>query len=1463
MPEGRHDRPTPSAEVPEETILQPAGGAADRGAAPAAEPEAGLFGRFRLLERLGGGGMGVVYRGLHVKLQKTVALKVLTAERTADPQAVARFLREISLVSRLSHRNIVRFENTGEADGRHYLVMEYVPGADLARLVETLGPLPVADACQLACQAAVGLEHIGRAGLVHRDIKPSNLILASDGTLKIVDLGLARLCEGLEELTLPGQKLGTAAYSAPEQSGGGGAIDIRADVYSLGCTLFHLLTGRPPFHGPQYESPRDMLLAHSGARPPSLRSLREGVPAGLSALLARMLAKQPGERPQTPAEAARLLLPYAEGCRVAALLERLSIAPAAETASHGSSADTVAYLTAALSSTQVGEAPVASAGSETESAAETPARSGHSPRRIAMAAMLGAAAIAAVCFGIYAFLDSDPTNVVATGGTGTAERPPAAPPRADFVELDWGAVEWLPARVDSRTFSFDDLQVEISLAGDLTFDAAQDSPNDSRPDAASSAEQSLHLAWTWPDPASKATVEMVFSQPVESLSLPVGGLTEAEARGARLLNVLAFHGERSVPATLSVGEAGVMKITSTEPLTRLTLEFSWNQKPKESDLFEVRLHDATFTVAKPFGATYVLDWDQLDWRPRSHAATVAGRKLTLSLSGDGVLGGLPAVVPEKSALAWRVLRKSPAETIAATLDFDAAVADLHFDLSEIDGPGDNFADALTAIGLRDGRPVYPTVAWNDGPPRLAAGGVLRAPAEAVASAGNAPGDRARLRFPSPVERVMLVYRGELPADVESFIAPRQQQVLLHKLRFRPVAGEEPMQDSSTGVSPSGGGHTVIVPATAHPWLAGLPGEAALGADRAPGESPVELRLPLVAGSAVEFRASGQIRLQPGPLWRGPDGGALGGRPAEAEVQAASLPRGALVGVFLGEVPAEDAAWFGAGSPVVDDAALDVAPGLGVVFRIGGGLGVDGDTVRPRQVFVPPGARRLLLGVMDDGDYHDNVGHYEVQVAVVPPGESRLILSVDEPGREVTVNGVPQALPAGSKTIRVAGGRNTVRFPDGGALDIRAIVAPIGGEVSVSDTPPSIDALPRIVLERDAIRGQATRDEDGLLWASPADTGALLQLPLHPPAEYTLEVEVERTQEGGSFGIGLPLVGGACLIVFDVERSGEAGGGLLTAAGESTELVSAWPGEALPVGQSTTLAVRFAGDSLTVSAGGRTLLERQGELATLAPPMAAAAMYAGVPYLHNRGGAFRIRELRLTPLSGVVRPVPLSAKASPERLLAERVLWRGGKVTVGEYGQLSPAITRLEDLPPAPRLVRIDPVDTSRGVALTNEHLRLAAGADRLAQLDLRNSLVTDAGLPHLRGLSRLDTLYLMHTQVTGAGFAELGQTVRLRVAGLSSTPLDDVGLAALAPALSEATWLCVCSTNVTAASVPVFAQLSKLTTLHLGNDAVTDADLEKLAEIVNLKELRVVGTQVTPEGLAKFQELRPDVTLLD
>ncbi len=262
-----------------------------------------VLGPYRLLEQIGAGGMGTVFKAEHLRLQRVVCLKILAGHRQQDPQATERFMREWVALARLENPHIVRAIDAGEDQGFHYLIMEYVDGVDLAKLVKQVGPLSVPDACEVARQVAVGLQYISEQNLVHRDLKPSNIILSRDGGVRILDLGLALFNEesSSDGLTLDRHVLGTVDFMAPEQAFDSHQVDIRADLYSLGCTLYYLLCGQAPFSGPEFPTALKKLLAHSQGAPPSIKDRRPDAPKKLDALGRQLMAKSPEDRPDNPA----------------------------------------------------------------------------------------------------------------------------------------------------------------------------------------------------------------------------------------------------------------------------------------------------------------------------------------------------------------------------------------------------------------------------------------------------------------------------------------------------------------------------------------------------------------------------------------------------------------------------------------------------------------------------------------------------------------------------------------------------------------------------------------------------------------------------------------------------------------------------------------------------------------------------------------------------------------------------------------------------------------------------------------------------------------------------------------------------------------------------------------------------------------------------------------------------------
>ena len=267
-----------------------------------------LFGEYVILKKLGEGGMGQVFKAVHRRMERLAAIKVLSAKSLDSPDAVKRFRQEVKIAAKLNHHNIVATYDASEQSGTHYLAMEYVDGRDLATLVKRGGPLSVAQAVGYVIQAAKGLEYAHSKGVVHRDIKPGNLLLDSEGTIKILDMGLARINERdnlpldatlAERLTKRGQMLGTVDYMSPEQAEDTRSADQRSDVYSLGCTLYRLLTAKPVYAGTTAVM---KLMAHCEAQIPSLKRSLPEVPERLNQVCLKMLAKSPEERYQSMTE---------------------------------------------------------------------------------------------------------------------------------------------------------------------------------------------------------------------------------------------------------------------------------------------------------------------------------------------------------------------------------------------------------------------------------------------------------------------------------------------------------------------------------------------------------------------------------------------------------------------------------------------------------------------------------------------------------------------------------------------------------------------------------------------------------------------------------------------------------------------------------------------------------------------------------------------------------------------------------------------------------------------------------------------------------------------------------------------------------------------------------------------------------------------------------------------------------
>ena len=268
-------------------------------------------GKYKLLERVGVGGMGQVFLCQHLYMNRRVAIKVLPPAKADQPAALGRFYREARAAGSLEHPNIVRTLDIDQDGSLHYIVMEYVRGSNLLDTVKGFGPLSVARTCSYMKQVADGLEFAYRKGIIHRDVKPGNILVDKDGHAKVLDMGLARFYnDQADQLTVKYDDkivLGTADYVAPEQVANSHAVDVRADVYALGASMYFLLAGHPPF---PTGTVSQKLLWHRTKDPTPLKQIRPELPEELVAIVAKMMAKDPKARFQTPAAVAEVLTPW-------------------------------------------------------------------------------------------------------------------------------------------------------------------------------------------------------------------------------------------------------------------------------------------------------------------------------------------------------------------------------------------------------------------------------------------------------------------------------------------------------------------------------------------------------------------------------------------------------------------------------------------------------------------------------------------------------------------------------------------------------------------------------------------------------------------------------------------------------------------------------------------------------------------------------------------------------------------------------------------------------------------------------------------------------------------------------------------------------------------------------------------------------------------------------------------------
>lgn len=311
--------PIPSADSQQTVISQRPPIAAtvqNTGDAPSRRVPANILGQrlgdIELVEHIGGGGMGQVYRGEDKRLGREVAVKILARDQSVEPDAVRRFLNEARSAARLNHQNIAQVYSAGESEDHPYIVFEFVQGVNLRAMIEEQGPLTLEEALSYTLQIADALAHAAERRVVHRDVKPSNVLIAPNGQAKLIDLGLARLNSPGEpdgDLTASGVTLGTFDYISPEQARDPRNADSRSDIYSLGCTLFYMLTGRPPFpEGTVLQK----LLQHQGDDPPDVCQFRPDLPDEVSQVLAKMMAKDPRRRYPDSARLMEALLTLAD-----------------------------------------------------------------------------------------------------------------------------------------------------------------------------------------------------------------------------------------------------------------------------------------------------------------------------------------------------------------------------------------------------------------------------------------------------------------------------------------------------------------------------------------------------------------------------------------------------------------------------------------------------------------------------------------------------------------------------------------------------------------------------------------------------------------------------------------------------------------------------------------------------------------------------------------------------------------------------------------------------------------------------------------------------------------------------------------------------------------------------------------------------------------------------------------------
>ncbi len=274
-----------------------------------------IFAGYEILRELGRGGMGAVYEARQLALQRTVALKILPPHLASEEGFVARFQSEAIAAANVNHANIVQVFTAGESEGIEYIAMEFIEGETIQQRLKRLGRLPLTEALDIAYHVAAALDHAWQtAQLIHRDVKPDNIFLAQNGTVKLGDFGLAKILrEGATSATVTGLVLGSAHFMSPEQARGQRDLDARTDIYSLGCTLHYMMTGRTVFEGPDFMS---VMYKHVNETPAPLHTLLPHCPAGVNRLLTRMIAKEREARPPSHAELVGEILHVREEARV-------------------------------------------------------------------------------------------------------------------------------------------------------------------------------------------------------------------------------------------------------------------------------------------------------------------------------------------------------------------------------------------------------------------------------------------------------------------------------------------------------------------------------------------------------------------------------------------------------------------------------------------------------------------------------------------------------------------------------------------------------------------------------------------------------------------------------------------------------------------------------------------------------------------------------------------------------------------------------------------------------------------------------------------------------------------------------------------------------------------------------------------------------------------------------------------